>query len=175
MSLKKIYPICKLCGLKEASCKAHIIPRQFFHRMRKSSPHLFQLTAVGQAFQKGHSQSGIWEKGILCGDCDGRLGTLDSYAYSILPPLPDSLSFFPHDPWLRTYTLGNIDVDRFKRFLVSLSWRAHHATHLLFQHVDLGPYETKFHNVLLGTAPQAVLDAVSAVVESSCSLYANQT
>jgi hypothetical protein len=132
--------------------------------MRKSSPHLFQLTAIGRGFQKGYTQSGIWEKGILCGDCDGRLGVLDNYAYSILPSSPDLLSFVQHDPWIRTYNLGNIDVDRFKKFLIAVSWRAHHAKHLLFRGVNLGPYEARFRNALLNQAPQGVPDAVSVVV-----------
>ena len=47
------------------------------------------------------------------------------------------------------YELGAIDVERFKRFLVALVWRASIAAHDMFRFVKIGTYyEDKFKNIL---------------------------
>ena len=156
------FPPCKLCGVKEASCKAHIIPRQFYHRMRKKSPHLLTYN-IGSSVERSTTQSGVWERGILCPKCDGKLGQFDDYAYKVLPATTDARKFHHFAPGLSVYELGNVDVEKFRWFLVALVWRAAVATHPLFRSVKLGPYEERFRNVLLKTDLNA-LGSVAAVV-----------
>ena len=162
MSSSYSFPPCKLCGVKEASCKAHIIPRQFYHRMRKQSPHL-EIYSIGTSVERSTTQSGIWERGILCAGCDGKLGQFDDYAYKVLPATLDARKFRHFAPRLSVYELGNVDVEKFQWFLVALAWRAAVARHPLFRRVKLGPYEERFRNVLLKTDLNA-LSSVAAVV-----------
>jgi len=160
--MKSRFPPCKLCVVKEASCKAHIIPRQFYHRMRKKSPHLLTFK-VSSPVEKSTTQSGIYQTGILCPECDGKIGQFDDYAYKILPATTDARKFHRFAPGLCVYELGNVDVEKFQWFLVSLAWRAAVATHPLFRRVKLGPYEERFRNVLLKTDLKS-LSTVAAVV-----------
>ena len=130
--------------------------------MRKKSTHLLTFK-IGSPVEISTTQSGIYERGILCPECDGKIGRFDDYAYKILPATPDAKKFHRFAAGLCVYELGNVDVEKFRWFLVSLAWRAAVATHPLFRRVKIGPYEERFRNVLLKTELKA-LSSVSSVV-----------
>lgn len=88
-------------------------------------------------------QSGLWERGILCPECDNRLDSeFDKYGYRVLTSdLVDKplIGFEKQPPF--AVSLGELNVERFRGFIVSLLWRAHHARHEYYGQVQLGPYE----------------------------------
>jgi hypothetical protein len=146
----KSFPICRLCGKNEASCKAHIIPRKFYHRMRSGAPHLAVVDPQNPQ-RRLTSQSGIHEQGLLCSECDGKIGLLDNYAYTILPEFPDKTKIHPL-PILKNMSIvdmGEIDLPRFFQFAVSLAWRAGISSHPFFEWVKLGSYEERLRQYLL--------------------------
>lgn len=154
--------LCRLCGLKEATCRAHIIPKLFWKRIRKEAKHLLRINMATPKETK-FTQSGIWERGILCPDCDNRLGVYDEYAYQVLPETPDPANYKNLDRGVRVYHLGKIDIDRFRRFLAALLLRAGLSQDVLFRRVKLGPYEDRLRDALNdGDAP--TLAAITAFV-----------
>ena len=130
--------------------------------MRQDSPHLLSIE-VSSSINKTTTQSGIHERGILCCDCDRKIGVFDDYAYTVLPAKPDDEKFLVYAPRLRLYALGDIDVEKFRWFLVSLAWRSAVAKHPLFDRVELGPYEEQFRQALLKSDLNAIR-SVTAVV-----------
>lgn len=142
------FPLCKLCGVNPAACKAHIIPKQFYRRIRSREPHLYELH-VEQSVERRFTQNGIWQQGIICSECDGKLGVLDDYGYRVLPEQLDQSKIKQVGPGMSFYELGTIDVEKFKRFLVALVWRASIASHDMFRFSKIGKYyEDKFKNIL---------------------------
>jgi hypothetical protein len=143
------FPPCQLCGAAPASCKAHIIPRQFYKRIRGTGKHLYELH-VEKAIERRFTQSGIWEYGILCPKCDGKLGVLDEYGYEVLPENLEQTSIKHLAPGASVYELGLIDADKFRKFLVALIWRSSRSTHEMFRFMKIGPYEKRFESILTG-------------------------
>src|SRR5262245_22996206 len=119
---------CRLCGENDATCKSHIIPRRFYDRIKKQDSPLLDFD-VRSRFKSRNTQSGIWERDILCPSCDGKIGEYDNYAYHVLPAKPDPAKLRLYPMNLRVYELGAIEVDRFRMFLASLAWRAGMANH----------------------------------------------
>lgn len=147
--LAMYFPPCQLCGAAPASCKSHIIPRQFYKRIRGAEKHILELHVEGEVNRR-FSQSGIWEQGILCPACDGKLGNFDSYGYKVLPENIQQQQIQRLAPNLNVYELGQLDVEKFKKFLVGLVWRASRAKHEMFKFVNIGPYESRFKSILTG-------------------------
>ncbi|HEX3855710.1 MAG TPA: hypothetical protein VHY30_00250 [Verrucomicrobiae bacterium] len=143
------YPPCQLCGVNPASCKAHIIPKQFYKRIRGDAPHLLDLNVEEKVNQR-FSQSGVKEQGILCTDCDRKLGVFDRYGYSVLPEKIVQNKITITSAGVNIYDLGLVDIKKFKLFLIALVWRASQSSHPLFQAIKIGPYEEKFQNILSG-------------------------
>jgi len=143
------FPQCQLCEGAPASCKSHIIPRQFYKRIRGGAKHLFEAH-VGEEIVKRFTQSGIWQQGILCPKCDEKLGIFDEYAYEILPENIDPNRIKHLGPGARAYDLGLIEVSKFRQFLVALVWRASRSTHDMFRFLKIGHHDGRFKDILTG-------------------------
>lgn len=156
------FPPCQLCGVNPASCRSHIIPKQFFRRIRGKAPHLLELH-VGGRVDPRHTQSGIKEQGILCVDCDQKLGVFDRYGYDVLPERLVASQIKRLAPDMTVYEIGLVDTSKFKYFLCALLWRASRSSHPLFQFLKIGPYEEKFQKILSGKS-NAWLDRIDCVI-----------
>lgn len=143
------FPPCQLCGINPASCKAHIIPKQFYKRIRGEEANLLELH-VEKTIKRRFTQNGIWEQGILCTNCDRKLGLLDAYAYGVLPKSIDEDRIVLVTDSVGFYEIGPINVEKFRQFLVALLWRASRASHDLFRSVKIPEYEKKFSDILTG-------------------------
>jgi hypothetical protein len=160
----KIVGECKLCGDRKPLVKAHIIPKQFYRRIRGASPHLI-VAGIDSTDGKSFSQNGIHDTGILCAECDNRLGIFDQYGYQVLHEHPIESQIERLGPQLAVYRLGKIDVERFRLFLVALVWRASISTSEVFQLVTLGPYEERLRAILAGEPSSAItLKTVTAAL-----------
>ena len=146
------FPPCQLCGAAPASCRSHIIPKQFYKRIRGTEKHLFELH-VEKGIERRFTQSGIWEQNILCPACDRKLGVFDDYAYEVLPENIEQTSMKHLGQGISVYDLGLIDADKFRKFLVALIWRSARSRHEMFRFMRIGPYEKRFEGVLTGNDP----------------------
>ena len=154
---------CRLCGQQKKLIKAHIIPRQFYRRLMEKTPNLLKFE-VGNVLNKKITQSGIHEKGLLCAECDNKIGDYDKYGYEVLSAeteLKKINSLFGGEG--KIYEIGQIDMELFRLFLVSLAWRAGIAEDPMFQLVKIGDYEDRLKQVLLGKTVE-LLDTVTAVI-----------
>lgn len=96
---------------------------------------------------------GIYDRGILCGKCDARIGTWDQYAKELLA-VPLERFGDPSD-LLREQSLliEPVDYTKLKLFFISLLWRADRSTHDFFADVQLGPWEARAREALLAGVP----------------------
>lgn len=147
--MNRTFQPCRICRSSPASCKAHIIPKQFYKRIRGEEKHLFELHAA-EELERRYTQNGIWEQGILCPKCDERLGVFDDYAYEILPEIISPNLVKPLGPGTNLYEVGLVDINKFRRFLAALIWKSACSTHSLFRFVKVGPYLERLEKVLTG-------------------------
>lgn len=148
---------CRLCLQEKELCrKSHILPdfmyRELFddkHRMVKGTP------IEGERPQ--NLQSGEYEGGLLCADCDNRIiGGYEGYASKVLygGGIPVSTKRVRKaDDGLEITIVQGLDYRTFKLFLLSLLWRASISSLPFFAAVDLGPYEDKLRKMLLAGDP----------------------
>lgn len=140
---------CKFCRSTTDLIKAHILPRQYFHRIKGSQKHLI-CYKVGSDEKSEYMQAGIWDDNILCGKCDGIFGVWDDYSYKIL-----SSSFAPSQLAFDNLavTIGAVDFDKFKLFCLSLLWRVSITTQPAFARVRLGPHQKAVYDLLVNRDP----------------------
>jgi hypothetical protein len=150
---------CQLCDQEKPLVKAHIMPKKYFLELRRGSSkkHMIEIT-VGEKLYERFSQNGIYDPFILCGDCDNlKLGTYDSYAYSLFPPELDELKIRRVSADAEIYPLEIVDAAKLKRFFLGLLWRLHITHYTLGKCVDLGPsYASLIKNTLLGKTDEAL-------------------
>ena len=92
-------------------------------------------------------QLGEFDSGILCADCDGRLGRFDDYALELCQKFEQAHTK-PHPD---AFELPQADREMFGKFVLSVLWRASISQRPSLEHVSLGPYEKKFRDVIYST------------------------
>jgi hypothetical protein len=146
-------PKCRGYGCNSSSLiNAHIIPRGFARDILKQSSYNLKIS-----LDKVHrTQHGIYDPGILCADCDGKLGKLDDYALEICRR-------FPREHKVRDglFEMSKVNGDQFATFVLSVLWRASITSRVEFRSVSLGPYESEACEVVYGakslrTAPESL-------------------
>jgi hypothetical protein len=154
LTTNKSLPFCKWCGHQRPLVKAHVIPKKFYEATKTGDKKVLAVTASNKGTKTETWQSGIYENTITCADCDNRLGVLDRYAYRHFLTQPDELSVIRDEKYniALAYPYDTLDLVVFKRFLMSLLWRAHHSTHGLFASVNIGShYETKIKETVISS------------------------
>ena len=138
-SAKQNIGICKFCGKEKKLIKAHIIPRHF------------HLNYENETYAAINSKTGNWkpcktgtyDKNILCADCDGTIiKRFEDEAYRIL--LNDIYNFAEYkynQNILYHLTEKDFDYMLFRKFFISVLWRASISKAEDFSNINLGPYE----------------------------------
>lgn len=129
-----------ITGCQGIPIKSHIIPRGFARQFLATgkSNKAISFDAVKS------TQHGIFDKSILCSDCDRRLGFLDDYAIEV-SRIFDNASV-PLNAHARE--LIPVNCDALAKFVLSVLWRASVSERDEFQSVDLGRYEDACHKIL---------------------------
>ncbi len=126
--------------------EAHIVPRGFARDAQEAHPHNL-LVSIDNV--RPLRSLGIYDPGILCADCDGKLGGLDSYALKVCRR-------FSAEHTIRNdglFEMQDVDGDRFATFVLSVLWRASITTCQEFNKVSLGPYEADACEIIFGAKP----------------------
>ncbi len=148
---------CKLCREDKTLSYSHILPEYFFTPVYRKNHKLFQVKLDYPEGKKAYNkhQKGFREY-LLCRDCEERFEKLESYfkhqiyGYSKVLPTKHNLDF---DPTVSLLT-KKLDVEKLKRFQLSIFWRSSIATLPFFSSVNLGPdKEEKIRNILLSDQP----------------------
>lgn len=147
---------CNLC-LKEKKLikKSHLIP-DFLYKGIYDDDHFIHKLDLKNPERSGKVPSSIYDKHILCRECDGEI--ISSYeTYGSLVVYGDkkernsSLQYEKIPP--NTLLIKDIDYGKFKLFLLSILWRAHISKNDFFKEVDLGPYAERLRKMILHGNP----------------------
>ena len=106
---------CVRCNEKK-TIKAHLIPQVFCKEVQVGKGH---ATSVKEDGSFHISQSGTFDKGILCANCDGKLGQLEEYSARILKSIREQskgLSF-------GTKIVDGVDKEKVARFCAGILWK----------------------------------------------------
>lgn len=154
---------CRLCDQERELVKAHAIPESFFRVLRSEGEVPVLVSNTKQPFPK-RAPIGVYDKRILCDECERRFSHVDGYASEILINRFEEL-FKPvvHGERVGLQAEG-VDQELLLRFLVATLWRAAVSTHPFYRHVRLGKYEIEARGAIDLTT--SISDTFAAVLSS---------
>lgn len=128
---------CLYCGQERTLVKAHIIPEAFFRDIRGEASTLYFIMNEPGTHPK-RAPIGVYDKQILCGECEKSFQNVDDYAADLLIRERDSAFERKSLTGGTIYVAEQFDYHRLKLFIVSVLWRASVSTQQYFSRVDLG-------------------------------------
>lgn len=150
---------CRFCNKNKKLIRAHIIPKNFYNKLRTSTDASiiveFKQKSRGNFERKLNtqkSQMGIYDKYLLCKECDSRLGIYDKYSYEIfLNPkhFKKKLTYIDKSDAYGIYKIDEFDFSKLQLFFISILWRASISTHKFYENINLGLLETKAKECLV--------------------------
>lgn len=130
--LKKLCKMCLEPLTSTNKCEAHIMPRGLLKEM--SGDEYGQLLIVGTDMKKKlHAPIGSYDTGILCRNCDNKLGVYDKYALKFVK----MKNLTPHQSGMG-WLIQGVDHLKLKLFCLSYLWRASITSRAEFDGVSLG-------------------------------------
>ena len=146
---------CKLCGLDKKLVKAHIIPEAFFRPLRsgKNAPFLIR---PGDYVKR--APIGVYDKTILCADCEAKFGVWDDYGQSLLIQNFNDAQSFEKDGIVYGYIFESYDYEKLKLFFISVLWRASVSTLEFFKTVSLNVFEDRAKDHIQNNNPGSADD-----------------
>ncbi|MEQ1656822.1 MAG: hypothetical protein ABL960_14105 [Nitrospira sp.] len=144
--------VCRFCSQHKPLIKAHVIPEGFFRVLRGDSsiPELLS-NKVGEYPKR--APIGVYDKLILCRECDGLFSDWDNHAQKVL--LQDFSEETAIDGGAAKigWKVADFDYRALKLFFVSLLWRASVSTHEFYRRVSLGPLEGELRAMIVAEEP----------------------
>jgi hypothetical protein len=137
--------------------EAHVIARVFAKDVRGAQRHNLLISRDNVR----HTQLGVFDRKILCGACDGKLGKLDNYAASVC-------RCFPSRHTIRAdglFEMTAVNGDRFATFVLSVLWRASISSRPEVAKVSLGSYEDRAREVIFGAKPLSDIPEYELFIE----------
>lgn len=132
--------ICKGCSKNKKLIKAHVIPESFFVGLRDEKKAPLLITDKKDHYPK-KIPIGIYDKTILCRECEDIFQKFDDYAQSLLLKEEHTHTDIIQNGVLVGYSISNVDVDTLKLFFLSLLWRASISKMEFYSKINLGPHE----------------------------------
>jgi hypothetical protein len=125
------------------------IPEAFFREIRIGDENTRLLSGSPGELPK-RSPIGVYDKEILCDQCEVKFGQVDDYGVLILLKRFHVL-FLPIiiEERIVGYRAENINQDLLLRFLVSTLWRASVSTQPFYDSIDLGSFESLAKQTIL--------------------------
>ncbi|MCU7845329.1 MAG: hypothetical protein KZQ93_15980 [Candidatus Thiodiazotropha sp. (ex Monitilora ramsayi)] len=143
--------ICKGCNQDKKLVKAHIIPESFFRDLRADEKTLKLISNVEGVHTK-NAPIGVYDKEILCRDCEGKFQVLDDYAAKVLIDNAAIEELKQHGS-LVGYKIPDVDYELLKRFVISLLWRASISKQGFYGKVSLGALEGHAKKLIWDESP----------------------
>lgn len=103
-----------------------------------------RMAVVGNAGHPQKSYTGVWSK-IVCLKCEQSFGPDDEYLIDVYRQIND----FPKALEGEATHLAGVDPNRLKRSILSVVYRGHLSSHIMFKSLQLGPYAEKLRIFLL--------------------------
>ena len=125
-------PLCKFCNLKESVKKSHIIP-EFMYQHTYDAKHKM-VVADDTLDELGERQKGYYEP-LLCVDCEQYFNdNFEKPCLSFMKKVPSHAK--------QGTTVCFDAMPSLELLLLSVIWRASHATGNHWRGVNLGPHES---------------------------------
>lgn len=117
------------------------------------------------------SHTGVYDKDILCGDCDKILGRYESYAFNLFRNIRKH-----HFSGGQVISIDGIDGDMLVRFASGIAWK-YAVTSPDKGHIDIGPYKDILRMVALsgGQIPNTVDVTIARIIELDGDVYYYRT
>jgi len=144
--------ICKGCQKEKNLVKAHIIPESFFRGLREgnSAPEIY---STAKEFYPKRAPIGVYDKEILCDECEQIFQVFDDYVCQILINNESDLEPLNHAGSVVGYRINSINNDKLKLFFLSVLWRASISKHYFYSRVSLNKLESKLKNLIWNNNP----------------------
>jgi len=159
---------CLSCGAPN-TIEAHLIPKAFVAEVKseKGEQHLILHDGVDG---RTVSNTGVYDRAMLCGDCDSHLGGHEGYAIELLRKArnykAEARAIVSIDP---------IDGNRLVRFAAGIAWK--YAVTSRPGRIDIGPYTGILGDVALRdtSIPPSIDVAMMRIVELDGDVYFYRT
>jgi hypothetical protein len=135
---------CLNCGALK-TIDAHLIPKSFVSEVKADAGEQHLIVHVGKD-RPTKSHTGVYDRGILCGDCDSLLGDQERYSVELLRQARMVAA-----PSRGVVTIEPIDGDRMVRFAAGIAWK--YAVTTQPGRINVGPYVDRLRDVSLRNAP----------------------
>ena len=144
---------CKMCLQERRLVDAHIIPRSFYKPMISGAEPPNIISSASQ-FRRKKVRIGVYDKTIVCAECEDRFNDWDNYAPRLLLSKATPMSEFKDEQGTPlALAIEEVDYEKLKLFFISLLWRISASSHLFFSQVRLGPHEEILRNMILRADP----------------------
>ena len=137
---------CRFCNQEKHLIEAHIVPKWAYKLSGRDKQNRHVLHNASKPYPI-KSPIGVYDKNILCGECDRQIGEYDEYGKDILTktiPNHKREGFFE-------ITDADYDYPRLKKFFISILWRASISSQEAYNKVQLGPYEETAKEIIQGS------------------------
>ncbi|MBZ4401238.1 hypothetical protein [Myxococcus sp. AS-1-15] len=142
---------CLICR-DSKTIKAHLIPKAFAREVQVGKAH----AVVRDSGEYADTQSGIWDRDILCRDCDNTIGKWEGGAKQSLDALRADAAGKPEG----IHRLAGTRGDDIIRFLAALLWK-YASTKPALGRIQLGPYRAILEDISFRGTP--IHSSVNAV------------
>lgn len=129
---------CLICNDKK-TIKAHLIPQVFCKEVQVGKGHATSVKVDGSFHV---TQSGTFDKGILCASCDGKLGKLEEYAAEVLKSI--RLQSKGLDFGIKV--MEGVDKHKMARFCAGVLWK-YSITQEYYGKIDLYGFQEEVKQI----------------------------
>jgi hypothetical protein len=166
--------MCLVCRDRPA-IRAHLLPesfvREIFHEPKADEKHMIIHPETGAKFQ---SNTGRFERGILCAECDGVIGRYEESAFKLIKRLR-SVRVGQKLGNQSIINIGNYPfrvavVDEFVRFACGILWKYSSTPTDESSHVEIGKCRALFEDICWRGA--AIPEGVDVFIERDLFAFA---
>lgn len=129
-----------------------MIPEGFFRPLQADKKAAEMHTNNVEVYPK-RVPIGIYDKNILCSECDGKFSPCENHAQKVLlHNFSEELALY-HNNQKACYMLHDFDYHLLKMFFISLLWRASISREEFYHRISVGPYEKNLKEMILRDDP----------------------
>lgn len=159
---------CLICG-EPNTIEAHLIPKAFVAEVKTERGEQHLILHKGEQRPRV-SNTGVYDRGILCGPCDSILGGHEDYALELLRDMRKAKA-----PPGGIIGVSPIDGERMVRFAAGIAWK--YAVTTQPGRIDIGPYVDVLADVAFRAVsiPASIDVALLRIVELDGDVYFYRT
>ncbi|TIH17177.1 hypothetical protein D0S45_08435 [Marinifilum sp. JC120] len=139
--------ICKFCQNDRKLVKSHIIPKSLYKPLF-SGGEVPEIITNKRDEHKRRSPKGVYDKTIVCSECERKFDKYDNYASSFFLEEKYEKKEFSNVTGLQALQIDNFNYGLLKLFGLSLLWRASVSTQPLFKRVSIGVHEKRVKEMI---------------------------